>query len=89
MSEKRELLFEHLPQIDDLNLGDASREFWREYDFGGRVYHIIKPIGVYWRNGGSTHRVVDCDGITHCVPSPGVNGCVLRWSNPESMPVNW
>jgi len=40
---------------------------------------INKPKTLYLRPGGSTHRVVDANGITHCLPAPGVNGCVLRW----------
>lgn len=54
-------------------------EDWREYDFGGRVYRIEAPISVQFRSGGETHRVTDGAGIVHCVPAPGVNGCVLRW----------
>ena len=57
-------------------------EEWREYDFGGRVYRIDKPRSVEFRPGGETHRVVGEDGIVHCVPAPGINGCVLRWRGP-------
>ena len=53
-------------------------EEWREYDFGGRIYRILKPVKIYI--GNSTHRVVDRGGIVHCVPSPGHHGCVLWWS---------
>lgn len=60
-----------------------SDEEWREYDFGGRVYRIDKPVDLYYRDGGTTHRVVTADGVAHCVPAPGVDGCVLRWkANP-------
>jgi hypothetical protein len=52
-------------------------EVWREYDFGGRVYLIENPAELFV--GNTTHRVVDTDGIVHCVPAPGHNGCVLRW----------
>lgn len=58
----------------------AGVETWREYDFCGRVYRIEKPAVVEFRVGGETHRVTDSTGIVHCVPAPGVNGCVLRWS---------
>lgn len=64
---------------DLISIGVAGIERWREYDFGGRVYRIDNPATVYFRKGGSTHRVVDANGISHCVPAPGVNGCVLRW----------
>jgi hypothetical protein len=69
--------------MSDMIKGDTSTEAWREYDFGGRTYRINLPAGVYYRVGGATHRVVtlEADGkeVTHCVPAPGVNGCVLRW----------
>lgn len=63
-----------------LNPNDISNEAWREYDFGGRVYRIESPKLLYMRVGGSTHRVVDANNITHCVPAPGEKGCVLRWT---------
>lgn len=66
---------------------DISDETYREYDFGGRTYRIDNPKQLYYRSGGSTHRVVDASGVTHCVPAPGVGGCALRWyapSNPVS-----
>jgi hypothetical protein len=65
--------------MSDLEHKPISEEEWREYDFGGRVYRIVSPAEVWWRPGGSTHRVVDSAGIVHCVPAPGVGGCVLRW----------
>lgn len=60
-----------------LSLGDA--EEWREYDFNGRVYRILNPVSVSFRPGGATHRVIDSEGIVHCVPAPGTGDCVLRW----------
>ena len=57
----------------------AGVEEWREYDFGGRAYRIDKPVSVQFRPGGETHRVTDAEGIVHCVPAPGQNGCALRW----------
>ncbi len=60
---------------------DLTVEEYREYVFGGLVYRIDNPIAFYYREGGSTHRVVTADRIVHCVPAPGVNGCVLRWKN--------
>jgi len=72
---------------------DISHEIWREYEFGmeldsvdgftTRVYRIDRPITLFTRPGGTTHRVVDSDGVTHCVPAPGHHGCVLRWYNGE------
>jgi hypothetical protein len=59
------------------NSKDISTEEWREYDFGNRCYRIEKPLRLYV--GNTSHRVVDSDGITHCLPAPGFQGCVLRW----------
>ncbi len=73
--------------VGPLPLGD---EEWREYEFlvNGdqlRVYRIDNPKELYYRIGGTTHRVVDSEGITHCIPIPGAFGCVLRWkSDPEA-----
>lgn len=69
--------------MSDLIEKDLTVELWREYDFGGRVYRIEKPAKLFYRDGGSTHRVVDGDGVAHCVPAPGVNGCALRWKQAE------
>lgn len=56
---------------------DITSEEWREYEFGGRTYRIDQPITLYV--GNTTHRVVDANGVTHCVPAPGHHSCVLRW----------
>jgi hypothetical protein len=58
-----------------------STELWREYDFGGRVYRIESPKTLFVRTGGTTHRVLDEEGVVHCLPVPGSCGCVLRWKN--------
>lgn len=71
---------------------DISTEAWREYEFGAdrTVYRIDNPKTLYIREGGSTHRVVDSNGVVHCVPAPGQQGCVLRWQNvDQSVPVNF
>lgn len=68
---------------------DISHELWREYEWPARMsfpYRINAPVKLFIRPGGSTHRVVDSDGVVHCVPSVGVEGCVLRWKNPEGTP---
>jgi hypothetical protein len=62
---------------------DLTVESWREYDFGGRVYRIDSPITLYLKDGSSHHRVLDALGIIHCLPAPGVNGCVLRWQSQD------
>jgi hypothetical protein len=56
---------------------DVQAEQWREYDFGNRVYRIHDPQTLWI--GTTTHRVLDKDGVVHCVPAPGVGGCALRW----------
>jgi hypothetical protein len=69
---------------------DLSTESYREYDFGGRVYQIENPRALYFRKGGTTHRVVDSAGVVHCLPAPGYRRCVLRWKNKDvSTPVNF
>lgn len=59
---------------------DLTGESYREYDFSGRVYRIDNPKTLYYRVGGSTHRVVDANDVVHLVPGPGYRGCAIRWS---------
>lgn len=74
----------------DIKNNDITTELYREYDFGGRIYRIDNPQKLFIRVGGSTHRVLDEYGIVHCVPAPGVQGCVLRWANKDpSKPVEF
>lgn len=69
--------------MSDLKKYDLTgTEEWREYDFSGRVYRITNPTELAFREGGTTHRIMDSEGVVHCVPSPGVDGCVLRWKGP-------
>jgi hypothetical protein len=78
------------PSEDLIGPYDLTAEAWREYDFGGRCYRIITPKAFWYRRGGSTHRVLDQQGVIHCVPAPGTGGCVLRWQNkPEFDPVQF
>lgn len=77
-------------QYPDLATGELGDELWREYDWTGRVYRIENPVRLYYRPGGSTHRVLDAEGIVHCVPAPGSLGCVLRWKPQDAdNPVQW
>lgn len=81
---------ENIENKTGLKQNDITTEAWREYDFEGRVYRIALPKTLYYRDGGSTHRVVDYYDVVHCVPAPGVKGCVLRWQNKDkSVPVNF
>ena len=78
---------------------DISKELWREYEFGpmgNRVtYRIDHPVTLLLRRTvnedgtvefGTTHRVVDNDGVVHCCPGVGLQGCILRWLNEEDAP---
>jgi hypothetical protein len=76
--------------VGPLPLGD---EEYREYSWfyvnekGDSVqadYRINKPAALYYRIGGTTHRVVDADGVTHVVPAPGYLGTALRWYAPSN-----
>lgn len=69
---------------------DLSDEHWREYDWNGRVYRIDSPTGLFYRIGGTTHRVVDVNGITHCVPAPTADqSVVLRWKSKTTQGVSF
>ena len=59
---------------------DISDELWREYTWGNGefTYRIREPQKL--AVGRTTHRVIDSEGIVHCVPAVGFHGCVLRWN---------
>jgi len=67
--------------------GDLRDEEYREYEFfnsHGRliVYRITQPHTLFMREGGTTHRVLDSNGIVHCLL--GMNsGTILRWKPKE------
>lgn len=63
-------------------------EAFREYEFtdpgaiGGRQrYRIERPVRLFRDRHGMTERVVDARGVSHCVPAPGVHGCVVRFQS--------
>ena len=67
---------------------DISCEEWREYEMQGPnatpvVYRIWNPVSLFCRPGGTTHRVVDEDGVVHCLPAPGIAATVLRWKSDD------
>lgn len=69
---------------DTIKTGDLTKEEYREYKFpdgmGGKTTHrITSPKTLYQREGGTTHRVLDADGLVHLLPAPGTKGCVLTW----------
>lgn len=71
-------------------------EAWREYSWvvgldrqGGTLMttlRITDPVALWV--GETTHRVLDSEGIVHCVPTVGRFGCVLHWKpRPGTAPV--
>ena len=62
---------------------DLTVEEYREYyDLKSDiVYRIDNPVAFYFREGGSTHRVVDANGIVHCVNYGPGQAVVLSWKN--------
>lgn len=71
---------------------DLTKEEWREYEWNSTTepYRIENPVKLFIRPLGSTHRVLDAEGIVHCIPSVGVQGCVLRWQSKDpNNPVNF
>jgi len=70
---------------------DITTELWREYDWPARStsYRIEQPVTLFLRSGGTTHRVLDSNGVVHCVPSVGVQGCVLRWKGKDGHDVSF
>lgn len=79
------------PDKRGLQAADLSAEEWREYEFGEAhqrvTVRIADPKTMYYRRGGTTHRVVDSEGVVWCVPVPGAFGCVLRWKTKPGLPV--
>lgn len=73
-------IVEALKEIpDEYQVRDISTEEWREYVLdtacGEKIYRIDKPLALVTRQGGTTHRIVDDQGITHCLPAGGP----IRW----------
>lgn len=63
---------------------DITDEIYREYDFGSRTYRIDKPVALYYSSiNPSTHRIVDSEGIVHCVPFDKKGSTVLRWKTAD------
>jgi hypothetical protein len=70
----------------NLSKHDLVGYLWREYDFGGRVYHIDRPVELYTATEGTTHRIVDAEGTVHVVPAVGYFGCVVRYRKEDDQP---
>jgi hypothetical protein len=58
---------------------ESSRTYcWECPQIGGlHRYTIESPKQLYI--GTTCHRVVDADGVVHCVPNVGYLGCVVTW----------
>lgn len=72
------------PELKELDLAD---EEYREYDWldcgRQRTYRIEAPQRLFIYEGCTTHRVVDSQGVVHCVPGVGHMNCVLRWKTKD------
>lgn len=62
---------------------DLSDEAWREVQTHLGTYRIEEPITLVIRKGGSTHRVIDANGVVHCYASPETGKSIIRWKNKE------
>lgn len=66
--------------MSDLIERDISAEEWREVIMGIEPpYRILSPKTLITRPGGSTHRVVDSNGVVHCYPAPETGKSIVRW----------
>ena len=78
----------YMPQPkSDLKEYDISDEEYREIVFvdADAVYRIEAPQKLFIRPGGSTHRVVDAEGVAHCYPAPEDMGLtVIRWKTKDA-----
>ncbi len=71
--------------MSNLKKHELEGVLWREYDTPDRCYRIDGPVCFWTRDGGTTHRVMDAEGVVHIVPAPGVGGCVLRYKKHEGV----
>jgi hypothetical protein len=62
---------------DEIPGSKLDDEEYREYQYGGSTVRIDNPKRL--QVGKTCHRVLDADGLVHCVPAPGHFGCELRW----------
>ena len=65
---------------------DLSDEEWREVDTFLGTYRIDAPKTLIIRKGGSTHRVIDANGIVHCYAAPETGKSVIRWKAKIGLP---
>lgn len=67
----------------DYSQKDISSEEWREVECNGITYRIDNPTTLITRKGGSTHRVIDANGVVHCYAAPETGKTILRWKAKE------
>lgn len=66
---------------------DISSEEWRQVELEGNLkVHIQHPQTLIIRKGGSTHRVIDKEGVVHCYAAPETGKSVIRWKSKEGEP---
>jgi hypothetical protein len=69
--------------VQNITGRDISGVIWREYSWvvNGieRAVRIDRPKELFCRPGGTTHRIVDEDGLVYIVPSVGVMGCFITY----------
>lgn len=59
---------------------DISDEAWREVETSeGLKIRIQNPVTLIFRRGGSTHRVVNEEGVVYCYAAPETGKSILRW----------
>ncbi len=52
---------------------DLKNELYREYNLSSGPYRVYSPISLWI--GKTTHRVLDKEGIVHCIPKE----VVITW----------
>jgi hypothetical protein len=66
---------------------DISDEEWRVVVYpDGSHYVIPDPVTLIYRKGGSTHRVIDKNGVVHCYAAPETGKSVIQWKAREGKP---
>jgi|GEM_PF-3137536 len=58
---------------------DISDEEYRVVITNDLVHRIDNPKTLVLRKGGSTHRVIDQQGLVHCYAAPETGKSILQW----------
>lgn len=71
--------------MSELKTLDISAEHWREYYYleTKLTYRIADPVKLVLREGGSGHRIVDADGVTHWCPVNVPH--IIRWKSDDEV----